>query len=199
MPVRHFGDQLLSRIGPAEVDVFMASRRAAVKTSTANRSLAVLKRILKLGVRWGHLRVNPAEGQRQERECNRREFFLDADQAARLLSEVPSWLRPIVIAALHTGARRGELLGLEWCDVNLARSEVTFRRTKNGEPRTVRLSVTLRRTHGLMVLAQDQEPTRCHSHCFSHRSVLRPRRVPLVSYWCRRGDSNSHLVAQTRS
>ena len=141
---REFDKTMLSAIGAREVDAFMATRRVTVATATANRSLAVLKHMFKLAIRWGHLGRNPAADLRPEREKNRREFFLDEEQAVRLLAEVPGWLRPLVLAALHTGARRGELLGLHWGDVNLERSEVTFRATKNGEPRTVRLSATLR-------------------------------------------------------
>ena len=35
------------------------------------------------------------------------------------------------------GPRRGELLSLEWPDVNMQRKEFTLRHTKNGESRTV--------------------------------------------------------------
>ena len=46
----------------------------------------------------------------------------------------------IVILALSTGARRGELLSLHWSDVDLKRGMLTFRETKNGETRTVPLT-----------------------------------------------------------
>ena len=46
----------------------------------------------------------------------------------------------IVILALNTGARRSELEGLRWREVDLKEEMVTFIKTKNGEDRTIPLS-----------------------------------------------------------
>ena len=51
-----------------------------------------------------------------------------------------SSLYTIVVLALSTGARRGELLSLHWSDVDLTREMLTFRKTKNGETRAVPLT-----------------------------------------------------------
>lgn len=142
--LRQFEGRQLSEITAEDVDEFMTARRAAVKPSTANRSLVVLKHIFKLGVRWGHLRENPAADARLAQEPRGRERFLTEDEAARLLTACTPWLYPIVLAAIHTGARQGELLGLRWEDVDLGRGILHFRRTKNGHPRQVRASETLR-------------------------------------------------------
>lgn len=140
----HFGEMMLSNIGTAEVDGFMAERRANVKPATANRSLAVLKHMFKLAVRWRHMRDNPAADVKLEREDNRREFFLTGEQARVLIEETPGWLRPLVILALQTGARQGELLSLTWADVDFGRGVIRFRKTKSGRPRDVRMSETAR-------------------------------------------------------
>lgn len=141
---REFGDPPLSRIGPAEVDAFMAKRRAEVATATANRSLVVLKHMFKLAVRWNHLSTNPAADLKPEREPTGREFFLTEEEAAQLLRNTPEWLRPLLITALHTGARQGELLALRWRDVDFKRTLLTFPETKNNEVRKVKMSATVR-------------------------------------------------------
>ena len=46
----------------------------------------------------------------------------------------------VVVLALATGARRGELLRLRWPDVDLKRGTLTFQETKNGERRAVPLT-----------------------------------------------------------
>ncbi len=46
------------------------------------------------------------------REANSRIRFLTEDAAVRLLSQCSPNLRALVLAALHTGCRRGELLAL---------------------------------------------------------------------------------------
>src|SRR5262249_2823728 len=50
------------------------------------------------------------------------------------------YLHAIVVLALATGARRGELQGLRWPDVDLKRGTLTFHETKNGERRAVPLT-----------------------------------------------------------
>lgn len=67
--------------------------------------------------------------------------YLTDDERDRLLAaciESP-WPRlyVFVLMALTTGARRGELLGLRWCDVNLERAEAELHDTKNGDRRVL--------------------------------------------------------------
>jgi integrase len=46
-------------------------------------------------------------------------------------------LAVVVLLAIATGARKGELLGLRWRDVDWARQQLVFHETKNKERRTV--------------------------------------------------------------
>ena len=46
-------------------------------------------------------------------------------------------LRPIVVLALFTGMRRGEILGLKWHDIDVKRNIITLLNTKNGDKREV--------------------------------------------------------------
>jgi integrase len=50
------------------------------------------------------------------------------------------YLHTLTVLALATGARRGELQGLRWPDVDLQRGPLTFHETKNGERRAVPLT-----------------------------------------------------------
>lgn len=57
---------------------------------------------------------------------------------------------PIVVVALSTGARMGEILNLRWPNVDLRRGTLTFQETKNGERRSVPLAgqaLTLMQPH----------------------------------------------------
>lgn len=139
----HFGKTMLSRIGVREVEEFAAKRRAKVKPSTANRSLAVLKSMFNKAMDWNYASSNPVRKVKLAKEHNKREHFLSEEEGARLLEATPEKVRPIVLAALHTGARRGELLGLGWEDVDFRSKVVHFRDTKNGTDRAVPLDATL--------------------------------------------------------
>jgi integrase len=85
--------------------------------------------------------VNPCRGIKRMPEPNGRVRFLDNAERARLFdacraSRYPQ-LYALVLTAILTGARRGELLSLRWADVDLERGLAQLGRTKNGDRRTL--------------------------------------------------------------
>ena len=150
---RHFGKTPLSQIGVKEVQEFKAKRSAQVRgtgekarplaTATVNRSLAVLKSMFNKAIDWGNAKENPVRRVKLLKEQNKREYFLSEEEAGRLLAAAPEKVRPIVVAALHTGARRSELLRLNWEDVDFRSKTIHFRDTKNGTDRAVPMDETL--------------------------------------------------------
>jgi integrase len=65
------------------------------------------------------------------------------EEAARLIESCAPHLRPLIMFLLFTGARAREALWLQWRDVDLSRSHVSFQKTKNGKPRGVPLHSSL--------------------------------------------------------
>jgi integrase len=94
---------------------------------------------------WFGVRDNPAAGIRNRKENNSRfGRTLEEGERARLLAacdQSTSWpaLGLFARLALATGARRGELLKLEWSDVDLKGGSILLRETKNDEDRRVPL------------------------------------------------------------
>lgn len=115
--------------------------------ATVNRYKAALSACYKAGIDrgWFGLQVNPFTGIRDRKESGHRfGRCLEDDERARLLeacdrSTVWRDLGLFVRLALATGARRGELVGLEWRDVDLKGGSILLRETKNGEDRRVPL------------------------------------------------------------
>ncbi|MFN7432137.1 MAG: tyrosine-type recombinase/integrase [Betaproteobacteria bacterium] len=89
---------------------------------------------------WAH----PVRPLRSEREDNARVRFLSADERQRLLAaaRISAWpkLYLLILMALTTGARRGELLGLRHRDLDLEIKTASVATTKNGEPRVLPLT-----------------------------------------------------------
>jgi integrase len=77
---------------------------------------------------------------------NRRLRYLSQDETGRLLTVADAYLRPMVITALHTGLRRGEMFALTWPEVDFRHGVVRVLHTKNGERREIPMSRTLRAT-----------------------------------------------------
>lgn len=122
--------------------------------ATINRYKSALSACYKAGIErgWFGLQTNPFTGIRSRKECgNRFGRSLEDDERARLLDacdQSATWpdLGLFVRMALATGARRGELLGLEWPDVDLKSGSILLRATKNGDDRRVPLLGEVRDT-----------------------------------------------------
>jgi integrase len=137
---------VLADITPALIavhrDTLTREHRAA---STVNRYLSVLSHAFSIAVReWGWLEDSPMRNVSKPKQSRGRVRFLSDEERQRLLAACQASLSPylymVVMLALATGARRGELLTLRWPDVDLKRGTLTFHETKNGERRTVPLT-----------------------------------------------------------
>jgi len=62
----------------------------------------------------------------------------------RLLAAVHPRLYPVLLCALLTGMRRGEILGLTWENVNLEHGTIYLLKTKSGKPREIPIQAKLR-------------------------------------------------------
>lgn len=151
----HLGAYFLNHISPALIVEIRdklfegVSRRGKPRsTSTANRYLAALSHVFTIAVKeWGWCKENIALKVRRSKEGRARDRFLDKEEIAQLLSACQKskspYLYSIVLIALTTCARKGEIMSLKWSDVEFLTPRMTFRDTKNGETRSVSLGSTV--------------------------------------------------------
>jgi site-specific recombinase XerD len=136
-----FGSTDIARITRRDVEQYVASRKAAgLAAGTMNRELSCLKNMFRKAVDWGYLETNPAWGVKQQREEVEEREFLTEEEAERLIQVCPPHTKPIVIVALNTGMRRGEILNLQWRDVDFSKGErgmITVRTSKNHDSRHI--------------------------------------------------------------
>jgi len=131
--IEHFKMQRLTEpVGPQDV-----ANPKTICSSTVNRQLDVLSGILNKAVAWGHLQTSPMKSVQSFKVPPGRLRFLEKEEIVKLLSNCTKNLKPIVILALFTGMRRGEIFGLQWHDVDVKRDIITLMDTKNGEKREV--------------------------------------------------------------
>jgi len=76
-------------------------------------------------------------------EKNRRLRYLQEDEIGRLIANCPDYLRPIVVMALNTGMRKGEVLNLKWEDVDLGTRIIYVVNTKTDEKREIPVNTIL--------------------------------------------------------
>jgi len=157
--VEHFGAKRIKSITHSDLENFKLERlktttvRGSERSITSvNRELQLMRAVLNFAKRNGWTVNNPFEqgesliSQAQE---NRRDRVLSREEEMRLLAACNgrrAHLRSILICALDTGMRRGEILQLRWKDVNIEEGIITIRATttKTMRPRSVPMSTRLR-------------------------------------------------------
>jgi integrase len=166
-----FGEWAAARLTKSQAAEFRKARRQInpkIKEATINRDLSVLRRICYWGVDEGLLSTNPLARLRMERERKTRRQVLSPQEELRLLAEAAEHLAPIIVAALDTGMRRGEITGQRWEDVDLARRLlfVSTSKTPEGESREIPLTSRLydwlstHRSDAGLVFTFHEEPLR---------------------------------------
>lgn len=108
--------------------------------STVNRYLACLSHVFTVARKeWHWIGHNPFDGVSALRENKGRVRFLSDAERAALLEQTSKdvTLHCLVVLALSTAARAGELTRLQWRDVDLKEGRLLFRVTKNAQPRAV--------------------------------------------------------------
>ena len=142
-----FGNYPLRRINIELVEKYQMKRmEKGNKPATINRHLATLKHMFTKAVDWEMVEESILKKVRKVKllnENNRRKRFLDEDEVSRLLSVCDNRLRPIVITALNTGMRKGEILSLKWDQVDMKQSFISILEAKNGERREVPINDNL--------------------------------------------------------
>jgi len=110
---------------------------------TINRYLAVFSHVLTIAMKeWFITTDNPMLKIRRFKENAGRVRVLTDAERHRLLEAVkegPRHLEPVVLLALYTGMRKGEIRAIKWQDVNLADSLIILPTSKNGDPRRIPL------------------------------------------------------------
>lgn len=152
---RAFAGRELATLTPSVLREYLDGRLAeGAAPATINIEIGLLSAAWNYAVReweWT-LHANPCTGRRL-REPEGRVRWLTREEAARLLAaaeqerqapHLPDFIR----LALHTGCRRGELLGLEWSRVNLDAGLILLeaQHTKAGRRRSIPLNATARAT-----------------------------------------------------
>ncbi len=109
----------------------------------ANHSLVLLSTIYNKAIEWGYNVINPCLGIKKFKEKSR-ERFLEANELPRffeaLNTQTSEIFRDYFYISLLTGARKGNVLCMNWQDINFASKTWTIKETKNGESQIIHLS-----------------------------------------------------------
>lgn len=132
----------LSMITGDSISDYKARRReeqAAPKT--INNELALLSHAFNMAKReWKWCDNNPVEGVTRETVKNQIERWLSNEEEVNLLRAASAPMSEIITFAIATGMRQGEIINLQWPEVDLGRRTIIITEQKNGEISTIPLN-----------------------------------------------------------
>ena len=136
----------LERLTPAIFARYRDGRLQEVGPPTVRRELALIRHVIEVARKeWGvPLRNNPLGSISYPPVSEPRHRRLSKGEHGRILEACKTvrtqWLEPIILVALETGMRRGELVNIRWSNLDLDQRTLHLPVTKNGHPRTIPLS-----------------------------------------------------------
>jgi excisionase family DNA binding protein len=140
-----FGEFKMPAVTEVKIREFRELRlREGCSKLTANRYLALLKKMFNWGISRGLLKTNPVKAVKMFSEADTaRDRVLRPDEEERLFAELAPRIRPVILAMLHTGLRYREALFLTWDGVDLQRRRIKVEKTKSKHARFVPINSTL--------------------------------------------------------
>lgn len=145
-----YRDYLAKPLGKRKISSLSRHDLAAIHSSItrdghptqANRVKDLLSSVFGRAVKWGLLDNNPAHGIEDNKEVSRDRFLKPGELPrlfAALAAEPNITFRDFFLMALLTGARRSNMRGMRWVDIDFESGEWRIPVTKNGQPQNVPL------------------------------------------------------------
>lgn len=165
-----FGNKKLRDLTYADIYSYRTARfksqtqfKRPPSIATMNRELVVLRRMLNIAVQNTWIIKNPfntGDALISPSDERRREKILTADEERRLLlacSGQREHLKPLLIALLDTGCRKGEMLKLRWQDVCFDSRLLIIRAENTKTLRTRQVAITVRLYEVLLTLRESSD------------------------------------------
>ena len=126
-----FGKQYLHRISAADVQKFVSEKitNEELSPKTVINILIPLKEMFKHAVVWGLIKRDPTIYVKRPRVETEEMDFLNPEEIRLFLDNVGSEYYALFLTAVMTGMRRGELLALQWGDIDWNSNQISVRRS----------------------------------------------------------------------
>lgn len=155
---------------PAEIAEKVPTNALAGSPKTVNYEIKTLRAIFRFGQKRGFCSSNPTDEVTRLKVVEVKEpRFLTHDECQTLLDHSTEWYRPIFFTFLSTGLRLGELVNLQWGDIDLARKVLKVRKKTDWTPKAGERQVPL--NSGMIALLKRIRPQRFDrdSYIFTRR------------------------------
>lgn len=143
--IQFLGNMQLSEVTSNLISQFKQKRREnGAAPATINKELSVFSHAFNLSIKeWGWVRDNPVRNVSREKDHRGIERWLTVEEEEKLLNQSPLWLKEIIVFAIHTGLREGEILSLKWSQIDFSRKALVISEQKNKGVDTLPLNETV--------------------------------------------------------
>ncbi len=125
-----FGGTLLNAITVEEIRTLLAKVTRQQSPATARRLLAVLSKMMGDALRSDYVRQNPVDklDRRDKPQVRKTARAIDLDELLKLLEILPGRWAAFALVAVFTGLRWGEIVALDWTDLDCDTGKINVRR-----------------------------------------------------------------------
>ncbi|MDI6766027.1 MAG: tyrosine-type recombinase/integrase [Bacteroidota bacterium] len=117
--IRIVGDVRLDKIGVREIESFLAQKKAEASEWTARKYYIHLASAFETAIRWNYISTNPFKKVQKPKTKEVQPLFLTKEEMKSLLNIIDDvQLKNLYLVAVFTGLRLGELLNLQWSDID---------------------------------------------------------------------------------
>lgn len=147
-----FGSYTLADISPFLIEKYKLERKKSVSARTVNMELSLLRRMFNLGITWDKCLSNPVSKVKFYKEEIKGVRVLTKEEEERLLESSSDHLKTVLITALNTGMRYGEIINLCWKDVDLDLGYIEVEKSKSGKSRQIPMNERLKEALDILKL-----------------------------------------------
>ena len=150
---KYFGNRPIGKITALEIKEWrkwrsehITRKGARITKASLNRELCFLKTMFSHALEWEWLSENPASKIKFLKGEKSRMRFLCNEEICTLIDFADPFLKPIIITAISTGKRLGEILNLKWQEVDFEHGFIRVVKSKNHESRDIPINGYLEET-----------------------------------------------------
>lgn len=125
----YFRSYKLEDIKPFDVEKWQNVLLKQYSTTTVRRTSNILGMVLKKAVANDMISKNPVEFAEKVQIRNKKQRPYSLDEMLKIMSSATGWLKVYLHLAFSTGMRHGELIGLQWSDVDFEKRIVSLKRS----------------------------------------------------------------------
>jgi integrase len=132
--VKFFGKRRISEISNWDAEKLKGDLSKSLAPATVNRLLGNARHMFSMAMKWDELPKNPFAGVKLLRVPDMKDRILTVDEESKFLKACDKvrapYLKSLIILAVNTGMRRGEILGLTWSQIDLEQRTIHVQNSK---------------------------------------------------------------------